>query len=82
MTGFKVTDLWAYVQVGEDGDEGILAMLHQGVWLPMIGADEARLKSLRGAVVALARATGRRVELRHFAGPAEVVDVLESVKKP
>lgn len=47
-----IKDLWAYVSVDPaDGNEGILSMIAPGpdgmpTYIPFIGADEARMKSL------------------------------------
>lgn len=66
MSGFVIKELWAYVQVGDDGDEGVLAELVGDSWIPLIGADEVRLKQLRPTAEAIAHATGKPVMLRHF----------------
>ena len=41
-----VTHLYAWIIVNEDGDEGVPAFLAPSGWMPMVGADEARIKSL------------------------------------
>ena len=47
MSGFKITELWAWVAIDpNDGDEGVVADYVGGMWYPMIGADEERVKSM------------------------------------
>ena len=64
--GFVIKELWAYVQVGDDGDEGVLAELVGDSWIPLIGADEVRMQLLRPTAMLVAHSTGRAVTLRHF----------------
>jgi hypothetical protein len=44
----KITEMYAFVMVdGEEDDEGIIGFKSQtGEWLPMVGADMERVKSL------------------------------------
>ena len=42
----KIEKLFAFVHVEEDGSEGILAFQRDGLWLPMIGADQTRVEAL------------------------------------
>lgn len=78
MSGFKITELWAFIALAPDGDEGIASVWDQaeGVHKPMIGADAARLAALRPTAEQISRVTGMRIELRHFkpTGEVEIID--------
>lgn len=45
----RITELWAYVSVDpSDGNEGVIGAPIPGIGhMPMVGADEQRMKSLR-----------------------------------
>lgn len=71
--GFRIKDVWAFVAVGEDGDEGIMAMRQRdGSWMPMIAADEERIRLLRPIAEAQAEVTGTQVRLVRFHQRSEV----------
>lgn len=66
---FRITTLHAWTQVDDGDEEGIIATLGADgtdAWLPLIGADEDRIRSLRPVAEGVARATGRPVQLRRF----------------
>ena len=69
-----ITEMWAYIVTESPGDEGLPA-LHDGAGmaLPMVGADAARMKSLRQYAVTIARDMGKPVKLVRFTG-MEVVE--------
>lgn len=70
--GFVITELWAYLAVHDDGDEGIIAWTSPGgITLPLIAADRARLDKLRYAE-ATAQISGKPVVLVRFLGRVEV----------
>ncbi len=59
--------LWAFLSVDEGGEGLCGAPLQDGVLsLPMIGADEARVMSLRPIAFGLAKASGKRITLVRF----------------
>jgi len=74
---FKIEGLSAFVQTGDDDEEGIIAYLIDGTWMPLIMADEERLVSMRPYAEHTARLTGRPVKHIRFTGPAVVVEVIE-----
>ena len=71
----QITELWAFVSHEDDDpdDEGICAFLTADGWMPMVGADKARIEQLRPMAETLAGAT--RIELRRFSA-AEVIEVI------
>lgn len=65
-----ITELWAWVAVESDGSEGILAkeMLIDGqhMFLPFVGADMARVESLRPHAEAMSGRFHKPIKLKHF----------------
>lgn len=70
--GFRIQTLWAFVAVHEDGDEGLVAGMIGGQWMPLIAADEARLADLRPLAEKIVAATGKPVRLVRFDTRTEV----------
>lgn len=63
----RILSLWAFIIVDDDGTEGIIGMLGpQGTTLPLVGADLARVASLRPYAQQLATQTGKPVTVAHF----------------
>lgn len=78
MTRFRIEELAAWTQIDGDDEEGVAAFLGADMtWMPMIGADTARITSLRDRAQLVATMTGRPVELIAFvkvaANPIDVV---------
>ena len=46
MTGFKIQSITAFISVGPDGDEGVLAMSMNGVMMPLVCADAVRVAAM------------------------------------
>lgn len=51
----KIDQMFAFVSVDENGDEGICAFCHDGTWHPMVGADWDRIQSLKPAAEKIAK---------------------------
>ena len=69
----RIDSLYAFV--AEDtgsGDEGIIGAKTAEGWMPLVGADMARVKSLRPLAEAIARETGKTIKLLHFETRREV----------
>jgi len=69
----KIEKLYAYVS--EDNgpeDEGVVAMLQSNTWIPLVGADMARMESLRGYANLLAKKTGKKIHLLEFSVRTEL----------
>ena len=66
--GFRITDLWVFVGIDEDGDEGVMAMAapNLGGAVPLIAADETRRKELEPIARAMAKMKMGTYECRHF----------------
>ena len=64
----RIEELFVYVahEPGDPDDEGITAFKAGGTWMPMVGADEARIKSLKGKAQEIANTTGHKITLMKF----------------
>lgn len=63
----RIDEMFAFIVVDDDGTEGVPAYLDgSGLWVPLMGADTARVASLRHHGVATARAMKRPVEIVRF----------------
>lgn len=72
----KIEELYAFVAVDETG-EGITAFLGpDGTWMPMVGADPARVDSLKLMAQSLAQTSGKKIVLAKFS-VREDVEVIE-----
>lgn len=76
--GFELQTLTAFVAVDPaNGDEGIIGRtLPNGVMMPMIGADQARIESLKPEAAQIAKMTGQTVRMIRFTG-REILEELE-----
>lgn len=70
---FKVTELWAFIGIGKDGEEGVMAMsmplAQMGgnpTMMPMIAADKQRLDQMKPFAEMISKATKTPYELKHF----------------
>jgi hypothetical protein len=71
-----ISEIWAWVSVEADGSEGIPASsrLLRGQMVPLLGADEARIRSLQTEAEAIADFTNTGLKLMRF-GPGVIVEV-------
>jgi hypothetical protein len=75
MTTPDIEQLWAFIS--DDDGEGIAAFLsNDGIWMPLIAADKARVDSLRKMAQQLATESGVPVKLVKFS-VREDLEVLE-----
>lgn len=69
----KITEIWAWIVTEPDGGEGIPAIGGLGgMMMPLVGADEARIRSLEPAARATAALSGLPVRLVRFTELVEV----------
>lgn len=73
----RIEEMFAFVaeDTGPD-DEGIVGVNTPGGWMPLVGADMARVKSLRPVAQGLAKGLGKKIKLLHFTNRTEV-EVIE-----
>lgn len=69
---FKITAIHAFIAIDADGDEGVAAFMHDGMWHPMVATDERRLEQLRPIASELATACGRPIKLCRFSYVEEI----------
>ena len=69
----KITEMFAFVaeDTGPD-DEGVTGIWMAEIFLPLIGADMARIDSLRPTAKAIAKQTGKPVKLLRFSQREEL----------
>ncbi len=60
-----VEEMYAFIAVDEDGDEGIVSFFDpvNRVQMPMIGTDQARLESLREMAKTIVKDLGKPIQL-------------------
>lgn len=64
--GKRIDEMYAFVAVHDDQDEGVMGMPTAQGWLPMVGADMARMESLKDLAKVLAQRSGKRIRLLRF----------------
>lgn len=65
----KIRELYAFISTDENGDEGIIGAIMPGsggTFMPFVGADLARVESLRSIADQIAKAYNRTYEIRYF----------------
>ena len=72
----RIEEMYAFVAEDfEPDDEGVVAMSVGDVMLPLVGADMARVESLRPIARNISAETGKRIKLLHFTHREELGDV-------
>jgi len=66
----KIEAMYAYIphEKGDPNDEGVTAFMPglSAQWMPMVGADEKRMASLKSMAQGLANASGQTITLVKF----------------
>ncbi len=72
----RIEEMYAFVaeDSGPD-DEGVVAMSAGDVMLPLVGADMARVESLRPIARDISAQTGKKIKLLHFTQREDLGDV-------
>jgi len=76
----RIESLWAYLAVdAKTGDEGVCGapIGPGGSFLPLIGADEERIKSLRSLAQKIAAARGIKITLVQFTSRVDIYEIGE-----
>jgi hypothetical protein len=71
----KIDELYAFI-VSDETAEGLPAFSANGMMIPMVCADKARVDSLRGIARKMARESGRKITLARFS-VRENIEVIE-----
>ena len=72
----RIEEMYAFVaeDSGPD-DEGLVGMNTVSGWMPLVGADMARVESLKPIAKNIAAQTGKKIKLLHFTQREELGDV-------
>ena len=71
--GFRITKVWVFVAIDGDDEEGVCAfMMPNGMWMPMVAADEARLEDLMAEAQHIANHSGKTIRLVRLDTRSEV----------
>lgn len=71
-----IKSISAYVAILEDGSEGICGFLApDGMWTPLIGADHARLISLKPIAQKIANESGRTLRLVRLSKRTDIATI-------
>jgi len=72
----RIEEMYAFVaeDSGPD-DEGIVGMNTGASWMPLVGADMARVESLKPIARMIATETGVKIKLIHFTHREDLGDV-------
>jgi hypothetical protein len=61
-----ITELYTYAVDDGDGDEGIPAVLLEGSWWPLLGANMERVKTMREHVAFVAQLSAKKMTFKKF----------------
>lgn len=64
---FQVVQLWAFLSVGDDGEEGLIgASTPSGAFVPFVAADLARMEAVKQMAIEIARKHAATIRLVRF----------------
>ena len=73
----KINKMYAWVSTDEDGGEGIIAhMSSVGEWMPLVGADRARIEAHRARAKKIGKEMRHPISLIEFSD-RKVIEVLD-----
>lgn len=73
MASKKITEMFAFTMDDGKGNEGIMGIsAADGSWLPLVGADMARVNSLRPLADDISKHIKRKYRIMHFRVQGEV----------
>ena len=62
-----IKEMYAFIAIDKEGNEGIMGIRGDNhSWLPLVGADMARVNSIKCAAQNLAKITGTKCILKKF----------------
>lgn len=72
----KIEVIYAFISIDEGPeDEGIVAARMGDAWMPLVGADEDRIESLKPLAIDIAQVTGKRIVLARFSNREDLEEV-------
>lgn len=73
---FRIQKLSAFVSVDKDNEDGVCGcLMPDGKWMPLVCADEARLKSLIPIAKQIAKISGQKIKLVEFIHRREIEEI-------
>ncbi|KKM15091.1 hypothetical protein LCGC14_1699510 [marine sediment metagenome] len=72
----RIEEMYAFVaeESGPD-DEGIISLRAGRHWMPLVGADMARVESLKPIAKRIGVASGKKIKLIHFSNREDLGEV-------
>ena len=64
--GYRITELWIFVGIDVDDDEGVMAVIGPEGAIPLVAADVSRRDSLLPIADEIVRKNGGHYEVRHY----------------
>lgn len=74
---FKITTVTAFVSVGKDGEEGVMAFHSNDGWHPMVCADEERIRIVFSIAEEISRDSGTPFRILQFSERKDVTDEIK-----
>ena len=71
----EINEMFAFVSQDDGGDEGITAFTEGNMWMPMVGADFARVDQLKPMARRLAKTSGRPIRIYRY----KVRELIETI---
>lgn len=62
----KITEMYAFVATDDHGDEGVMAACVDNTWIPLVGADMARVNSLIPLADEISKNTNTPYKILYF----------------
>lgn len=77
MMSFRITEIHAFLAVGDDDEEGIIGAHTAMGWVPFVAADKTRLNILRPHAENIAKDTGKKVKLVRFSVREDLEEIVK-----
>jgi len=74
MPRIRIKEIIAFTIIDDDDEEGIIAMLHGDIWMPLIASDRVRFDQLRPIAEDIARQKGKPLNILKFKLIERVID--------
>jgi len=72
----KIKTIYAFISIDKDSeDEGVVAALMGGMWMPLVAADEDRVRSLKPIAQQIALATRKKIVLAKFSVREDIEEI-------
>lgn len=75
MSNFVITKVTAFIAIDPvNGDEGVIAFNSSSGWMPLVCADETRIREMLPIAEKITAATGQQYRIVQFSTREEVTD--------